>query len=176
MDYLIEKKQYDSFNYRADFGRASIQVVCPFCNTRVTAYVWSMAGGGKKCPGCGAMHTGFGLTIRKIPAIGTDNNLEVCKREGYLMVEPKGRFKPDKRYRVFAYWPAYTLNGKEATPNDLTIDTHTSWNELKTIYEANRDAILSFSDDMDTLMAVKKPGYNDLVQAASTIQAYRGLP
>ena len=38
------------------FGRTSIRIYCPFCNTAVTAYVWSLAGSGKKCPGCNAIH------------------------------------------------------------------------------------------------------------------------
>lgn len=65
MDYLIEKKQHEQFNYRAEFGTANVQVRCPFCSTVVKAYIWSMAGGGKKCPGCGAIHTGHGLTFKK---------------------------------------------------------------------------------------------------------------
>jgi len=31
-------------------------ITCPFCETDVIAYVWSLAGGGKKCPTCGALH------------------------------------------------------------------------------------------------------------------------
>lgn len=35
-------------------GRTSIDIVCPFCLSVVTAYTWSLAGGGKRC-GCGAL-------------------------------------------------------------------------------------------------------------------------
>lgn len=51
---------YKSYGYIGTFGRASVKIVCPFCGTIVTAYIWSLAGGGKKCPDCGAIHTAMG--------------------------------------------------------------------------------------------------------------------
>lgn len=36
------------------------KVVCPFCQTEVIAYTWSMSGSGKKCPKCGAIHRWVG--------------------------------------------------------------------------------------------------------------------
>jgi hypothetical protein len=36
-------------------GRSRFDTFCPFCDERVTIYVWSMSGGGKKCPGCGSL-------------------------------------------------------------------------------------------------------------------------
>lgn len=33
---------------------------CPFCATEFEAFWWSIAGGGKKCPGCGAKHNSWG--------------------------------------------------------------------------------------------------------------------
>lgn len=41
-------------------GRSSIRIECPFCQETFTAYIWSITGGGKKCPDCGAMHTSHG--------------------------------------------------------------------------------------------------------------------
>lgn len=41
-------------------GRRRIEIECPFCWATFWAYVWSLAGGGKKCPNCGAMHTSYG--------------------------------------------------------------------------------------------------------------------
>ena len=35
-------------------------IECPFCETRFRAYWWSISGGGKKCPTCGALHNGSG--------------------------------------------------------------------------------------------------------------------
>jgi len=33
---------------------------CPFCENEVKAYVWSLCGGGKRCPSCKALFGGFG--------------------------------------------------------------------------------------------------------------------
>lgn len=44
-----------------EMGRSSIDIRCPFCNAVVTAYIWSLAGHGKKCT-CGAMHSYYGFT------------------------------------------------------------------------------------------------------------------
>jgi hypothetical protein len=41
----------------SEMGRSRIEVTCPFCDALFYAYIWSISGGGKKCPGCGAMHT-----------------------------------------------------------------------------------------------------------------------
>lgn len=39
-------------------GRSTCSIDCPFCKSTVICYVWSLAGGGKKCPGCYAiLHT-----------------------------------------------------------------------------------------------------------------------
>lgn len=46
-------------------GRSWCYIVCPFCQTRCRAYVWSLAGGGKKCPDCGALHGNYGRTDRR---------------------------------------------------------------------------------------------------------------
>lgn len=46
-------------NYRSVFGRSTVDIDCPFCGTTTRAFVWSLAGGGKKCK-CGALHTRLG--------------------------------------------------------------------------------------------------------------------
>ena len=51
-------------------GRTSVSIECPFCLTRFQAYVWSLSGGGKKCPGCGAMHASFGVAY---PLVGNED-------------------------------------------------------------------------------------------------------
>lgn len=35
-------------------GRTRVVLACPFCSAHVTCFVWSLAGGGKRCD-CGAM-------------------------------------------------------------------------------------------------------------------------
>ena len=39
---------------RAEPGRTRVDLRCPFCKATVTAYVWSLSGGGKRCD-CGAL-------------------------------------------------------------------------------------------------------------------------
>lgn len=34
---------------RSEFGRSTVRVTCPFCGRVTEAYVWSLAGGGKRC-------------------------------------------------------------------------------------------------------------------------------
>lgn len=60
-----EIRPHEKYGYSAQFGRANVQVKCPFCFHTVTAYVWSLAGGGKKCK-CGALHGSFGMTFAPI--------------------------------------------------------------------------------------------------------------
>jgi hypothetical protein len=49
----------------ASRGRSYCYITCPFCNAEVKAYVWSLAGGGKRCP-CGALHGNYGTSTKKI--------------------------------------------------------------------------------------------------------------
>lgn len=53
-------------NYRNDFGRAHGTIACPFCHHKQTAYVWSMAGGGKRCEHCNIMMTCAHAVVTKI--------------------------------------------------------------------------------------------------------------
>lgn len=56
-------KRYSSLGYYSDYGRSYVYIVCPFCDTEVKAFVWSLAGSGKKCPSCKALHTNHGYSI-----------------------------------------------------------------------------------------------------------------
>lgn len=38
-----------------EFGRRRLMVGCGNCGERVIVYAWSLAGSGKKCPGCGSI-------------------------------------------------------------------------------------------------------------------------
>lgn len=55
-------------------GRTTVRIRCPFCSTTFQAYVWSISGGGKKCPGCGAMHASFGKASPVVGAVGKDEH------------------------------------------------------------------------------------------------------
>ena len=37
----------------SEHGKTRVQVKCPFCHGPIVAYLWSLAGSGKKCA-CGA--------------------------------------------------------------------------------------------------------------------------
>lgn len=50
-------RNFETRNRRECFGKSSVEIKCPWCGVWVTGYIWSMAGSGKKCPGCGAIHT-----------------------------------------------------------------------------------------------------------------------
>jgi hypothetical protein len=43
-------------------GRSRYNIECPYCHAIVVAYIWSLAGSGKRCP-CGAKHTWLHGTI-----------------------------------------------------------------------------------------------------------------
>lgn len=49
-----ESRLYTYSNVRARVGRTSLDIRCPFCEQRVTAFLWSLSGGGKRCD-CGAI-------------------------------------------------------------------------------------------------------------------------
>lgn len=55
-------KQHNWRNGMSVHATSYIYITCPFCGAETRAYIWSLAGSGKKCI-CGAMHTGFGLTV-----------------------------------------------------------------------------------------------------------------
>lgn len=44
-----------------EMGKTRARIECPFCFARFWAFVWSISGGGKKCPNCGAIHASFGV-------------------------------------------------------------------------------------------------------------------
>ena len=62
-DPNCECKNYTVVGRHLVFGRSSLEIKCPFCNWVVTAYLWSLAGGGKRCD-CGALHTNYGQTYK----------------------------------------------------------------------------------------------------------------
>lgn len=51
------------------WGGSMVVVECPFCGDWTKAYVWSMAGVGKKCE-CGALHLWHGsMSRREVPDV-----------------------------------------------------------------------------------------------------------
>ena len=54
------RREWRSFSVISEMGKRRIEVECPFCFATFWAYVWSLSGGGKRCPNCRAMHTSHG--------------------------------------------------------------------------------------------------------------------
>lgn len=53
-------------------GQRWIEIRCPFCGTVSRAFLWSLAGGGKRCENrrCRAKHASFGRTM---PLVGRED-------------------------------------------------------------------------------------------------------
>lgn len=39
-------------NLRSTYGKSTVDVLCPFCENKTNAYIWSLSGGGKRCSSC----------------------------------------------------------------------------------------------------------------------------
>lgn len=61
-----EIRDYTVVGERSKFGRSTIDIRCPFCTVVTTAYVWSLAGSGKRCVlrSCRALFDGRGHARR----------------------------------------------------------------------------------------------------------------
>lgn len=59
-----ERREHERSGVNSAAGRSYYYITCPFCNASVKTYVWSIAGGGKRCP-CGALHTSLGATYKR---------------------------------------------------------------------------------------------------------------
>ena len=64
-----ECRDFHKYGYMGEHGKSTFRVDCPFCGTRrIIVYAWSFAGGGKRCPQCGAYFGMGGHTYRdRIP-------------------------------------------------------------------------------------------------------------
>jgi hypothetical protein len=61
---LCETRQHNRGRTHSAFGRSYCHIRCPFCLETVTAYIWSLSGGGKRCL-CGAIHDSMGNTYKR---------------------------------------------------------------------------------------------------------------
>jgi hypothetical protein len=77
--------EYATRGRTSRMGRSSVTIVCPCCGTECEAYVWSLAGSGKRCPNpaCRALHCSLGTYPNKIPAAEakTDTGAETAPEE-----------------------------------------------------------------------------------------------
>lgn len=53
---MSDPKPYEVIDRVSEAGRTRIEIECPFCREQFWAYVWSLAGSGKRCPKCKALH------------------------------------------------------------------------------------------------------------------------
>lgn len=108
--------------------------------------------------------------------IGTDISLEVCRGEGYMMLDTEGHKKldPNYPYRVFCTYPAY-LESEGLDISGFAIETRVSWTDALEMYDRHKESIDSYADDMPDLMSTKEPDFWHLVSACSTINSYCGL-
>lgn len=51
-----ESRPYVPFGLVSQVGRTRWKIECPYCGQIVVGYLWSLAGSGKRCPECGALH------------------------------------------------------------------------------------------------------------------------
>ena len=54
-------KKYEHTDTYSEMGKSHFYATCPFCEEDFKVYIWSLCGGGKKCPKCGAMHVKSGV-------------------------------------------------------------------------------------------------------------------
>lgn len=105
--------------------------------------------------------------------IGTDCSLDVCKNEGYFMMQYDARkkFDADAYYRVFQYAPDYVDDNKR---RDTIVDVEYTFNDLVELYQDKKNDIDSCCEtylhiNFDT------PTYRDFLNLASDIGSYCGL-
>jgi hypothetical protein len=64
----VEQREYSNTAVTPRMGRSSITIRCPFCDWLTTAFLWSLAGGGKRCGNrdCGALFGSSGTAYRLV--------------------------------------------------------------------------------------------------------------
>jgi hypothetical protein len=60
-----------TFSYRTrrstPTGQIPVEFECPWCGVTVHTWLWSLAGGGKRCPGCKSFNNGYGQSWKHVP-------------------------------------------------------------------------------------------------------------
>lgn len=62
---MMERREHQRTSTSSLMGKSFYYITCPFCEYVCKAYVWSVAGHGKRCPQCQAMHHHRGYSERK---------------------------------------------------------------------------------------------------------------
>lgn len=115
-------------------------------------------------------------TTNKLETIGTDVSIEVCKNEGYLMLDwnPSIPFDPETPYNVYAFYPDYIREEFNISDETKMLDTFISFNALLEIYDRHKEGVNSFAETDETVN-FKNPGIYDLLNLASDLNAYCGI-
>jgi hypothetical protein len=71
-DNKMEQRDHEAYNYWSEHGKSTVIIKCPFCQEEVLAYVWSLAGSGKKCK-CGAKSPSGDVRGTEPSHTGTEN-------------------------------------------------------------------------------------------------------
>ncbi|AUR90148.1 hypothetical protein NVP1138O_25 [Vibrio phage 1.138.O._10N.261.48.A1] len=51
MKKVLERGLCESMGRTSEHGNSTIDLLCPFCGKITEAFIWSLAGSGKKCAG-----------------------------------------------------------------------------------------------------------------------------
>lgn len=116
--------------------------------------------------------------------VGTDISLDVCRAEGYLMMQYDGRKKFDKQemYRVFRTLPDYIqeeiYGAKKMSEipeqEKYATDTLISWEDTVEIYMRHKKEIDDFAET-NKHVNFDNPDHQDLLWLADNVDAYCGL-
>lgn len=111
-------------------------------------------------------------TLKTMRTIGTDISLDVCKAEGYMMIQfdARKKFKKDEEYRIFAHAPDYI----EELKNEVLIDVFYSFNELLEMYEEDKESINNCCET-DKHINFDSPNFYDFLNLSCDINSYKGL-
>lgn len=106
--------------------------------------------------------------------IGTDVSLEVCKNEGYLMLEMDGKFTPDKYIRLFRHYPDYCIEESPYLAEKMILDGKFTLDQLIEIYQSKKASIDKFTG-MEYSIKSKEYDYYSFLSLADSIDSYLGL-
>ena len=69
---LIVRQVEEALKYNSEHGRSTAVIRCPFCQRKITVYIWSLAGSGKRCD-CGALLCNRNAMIETSKIINYEN-------------------------------------------------------------------------------------------------------
>lgn len=103
--------------------------------------------------------------------IGTDVSLDVCKAEGYTMIEfdARKKFRKDRYIRIFDFIPDYC-----ETAGDINTDVELTFDDLVELYNEDKESIDIFAET-NKHVNFDSPTEYDFLNLASDLISYKGL-